>query len=256
MLAFGGPTVTTNHGIPTVSWSLGAGEYVSNVEIATTPDVYSADQFLLGGSFRSTVYVARLLPQGGPATALMPLPFRNGIPLRDGMYYAHVHFVSGCSSWDFCTSDAWSPIVQFTVADSARPVRSGPPNSLAVRQVRVPGRFPHVQLLAQFRVATPDGCPAADPGIGDQQAALQWGSAYCTAYARQGADVRVRVVRVRRVVYTEQHPAYGPSWQTDLFPSAFRGGCKTGAYRWTVTLVDPYYRPDVSASGSFTPRCR
>jgi hypothetical protein len=63
MLAFGGPAVTTDHGIPTVSRSLGVGEYVSNVEIATSPDVYPADQFLLSGSFRSTVYVARLFPQ-------------------------------------------------------------------------------------------------------------------------------------------------------------------------------------------------
>src|SRR2546421_4919546 len=167
MLAFGGRTVTTSHGIPTVSWSLGGGEYVSNVEIATSPDVYPADQFLLSGSFKSAVYVARLFPQGGPATGLTPLPFRNGIPLRNGTYYAHVHFVSGCSSWDFCTSDAWSPIVQFTVADSSRPTRSWAANSLDVQQLRMPGKFPHVQLSAQFRLATPEGCLTTDPVIAD-----------------------------------------------------------------------------------------
>jgi hypothetical protein len=72
---------------------------------------------------------------------------------------------------------------------------------------------------------------------------------------RQGADVRLRVARAGRVVHSEQHPAYGPSWQGDLFPTLFRGGCKTGAYRWTVTLVDPYFRPDVSVSGGFAARC-
>ena len=38
------------------------------------------------------------------------------------------------------------------------------------------------------------------------------------------------------------------------FPALFHGGCKNGPYNWSVTVVDPYYRPDVSRSGSFTAR--
>jgi len=256
ILAFGGaPSVSVARGIPTITWSLASGEYVNNVEIATSPKLYPSDQFLLGGSFVRNVYVERLFPDARPATSLTPRPYRNGIPLPNGTYYVHVHYVSGCSTWDRCTSDNWSPIVSFAVRDTARPTRKGPPNSLTARLFRLPGRFPHLQLRGQLHVAQPEGCPVRDPGIGNSQLAWQWGSPYCTDYVRQGADVRLRVVRAGRIVQSEQHAAYGPAWQADLFPTLFSGGCKSGGYRWTVTLADPYFRPDVSVSGSFTAHC-
>jgi hypothetical protein len=256
VLAFGGaPSVSTDHGIPTVRWALGPHEYVSNVEIATGPNVYPHEQFLLGGSFRQTAYVVRLFPGGAPTTSITPLPYRNGVPLSNGTYYAHVHYIGGCSGWDECTSEAWSPVVRFTVSDSRPPRRAGPANGLSAHQVVLAGKLARVQLSAQYRVAVPDGCPAADPGPADADAAQRWGSAYCADYTQQGADLRVRVVHAGKVVYREQRAAYGPSWQTELFPAGFAGGCTTGRYRWTLTLLDPYFRPDVSVSGAFRARC-
>jgi hypothetical protein len=256
LLALGGPpAVSADAGIPTVRWSLAAGEYVSNVEIALGPDVHPPGNLLLSGSFRHAVYSARLYPGATPPTSFTPLPFRGGMPLANGTYYAHVHYVSGCSSWDRCSHDAWSATASFTVTGSATPRRAGAPNELSVRAVRVSGRVARVRLVGRFRVAVPDGCPATDPGLGDEETQSRWGSAYCADYTRQRADVTVRAVRAHGVVYSERRPAYGPAWRADLFPALFHGGCKTGPYAWTVTLVDPYYRPDVSVSGSFSARC-
>src|SRR5438105_513697 len=101
LLAFGGaPSVSADAGVPTLRWPLAPGQYVSNVEIAPSPDVYPPGDLLLAGSFRHAVSGARLYPGGSPPTSFTPLPFRKGIPLANGTYYAHVHYVSGCSSWD------------------------------------------------------------------------------------------------------------------------------------------------------------
>src|SRR5207249_6430129 len=96
LLALGGaPTVSADAGIPTLRWPLAPGQYVSNVEIAASPDVYPSGDLLLAGSFRYTVYGARLYPGAAPPTAFTPLPFRKGMPLANGTYYAHVHYISG-----------------------------------------------------------------------------------------------------------------------------------------------------------------
>jgi hypothetical protein len=142
LLAFGGaPAVSVTRGIPTIGWSLAPGEYVSNVEIATSPDVYASDRFPLGGSFTRNVYVERLFPEAGPAASLTPLPYRNGIPLANGTYYAHVHYVAGCSAWDQCTSDGWSPIVELARGAPAPPARQGlaPSASRPVPRRAAPG---------------------------------------------------------------------------------------------------------------------
>jgi hypothetical protein len=79
--------------------------------------------------------------------------------------------------------------------------------------------------------------------------------------------VVVRVTHRGRAVYassgrgvgdasTSYPLASGGRWETDVPFAAFRGPCRPGLQPWSVTVVDPYGRGNLSRSGVIMRACR
>lgn len=125
-----------------------------------------------------------------------------------------------------------------------------------------------VHLTGSYHISPPAGCPVVEPPDDATMAALNaWLSPRCQPYETQSADFRLTVRHNGRVVAQQSvigdgaigNPQQGGTidarvWAYTL-PAEANGHCLSGAYFWTVTLIDPFGRAayNTSARGAF--RC-
>jgi hypothetical protein len=116
-----------------------------------------------------------------------------------------------------------------------------------------------VRFRAVFGIVAPDGCPTSEPAdvLSDEWDAYY--SEICADYRNQSADFNLVIRRGKKIVASEgiigrEGVADTRVYSFDLLEN---GRCVRGVRRWTLSLIDPYFRPghSVTRTGRFRLTC-